>query len=251
MKLADMQSDFRSWLTSASSEAAGRLGGPRAAAGLAIYQNNYRAQLVGSLEQAFPRIRSWIGEDAFLEAAIKHIDASPPHAWTLDAYPDHFGATLVTLYPNNPDLHELAWIEHTLSVAFVDADCAPMPLDALASVDWETASLQLAPSLHIHAATTNADSIWSALWQETAVPQGEMLVEAGGFIIWRRGLTSALKFITALEYQALSQLQHNGSFTALCDLLVERLGDSAGVERAGALLAGWLGNELIIGVDAA
>lgn len=44
MKLAELRRDFRSWLISASDSVAKRLGGGQRA-GLAVYQNTYRAQL--------------------------------------------------------------------------------------------------------------------------------------------------------------------------------------------------------------
>lgn len=250
MMLAELQQDFQLWLVAASNDAANRLGGG-AMAGLSIYQNNYRSQLVGCLESAYPQVRAWIGDDAFLTAAVSHIDSHPPHAWTLDAYAGDFGETLAALFPDNPDIHELAWIEQTLTDAFVAPDAEPLPLAALAAIDWDSARLRLAPSFFSHAATTNAESVWSALWEEKEPPEAEMLAEPGGLIVWRRGFTSCLKQVDALEREALLQLQENGSFAALCDLLVERLGDTDGVEKAGALLANWLANELITGVDAA
>ena len=245
MTLADLQRDFRAWLTSASTDAAARFGAD-AKTGLAVYQNNYRAQLVGCLEQAYPQLRRRIGEDEFLRASIAHIDSHPPHAWTLDRYGDDFGTTLAALCPHNPDLHELAWSEHALAAAFVAADADPLPLDAWAAIDWDNASLRLAPSFAIRAAVTNAEQVWSALWQEHAVPDSEMLAEAGGLIAWRRGHVSRLRQIDALERDALLALQTHGSFAALCQMLVERLGADDGVAKAGALLADWLSNDIII-----
>jgi hypothetical protein len=83
------------------------------------------------------------------------------------------------------------------------------------------------------------------------VPEGEMLAEPGGLLVWRRQFTSCLKQVDALELEALLHLQENGSFAALCDMLVDRLGDEEGVAAAGTLLAGWLGSELIVGVEEA
>lgn len=250
MILADMQREFRSWLVTASDDAAIRLGAD-AMAGLAIYQNNYRAQLVGCLEEAFPQVRAWIGEDAFLSAAITHIDSHPPHAWTLDAYAGDFNETLASLFPDNPDVQELAWIESALSEAFVAADAEPLSLEALSAIDWDSAQLRLTPSLMTCVVTSNAESIWSALCEERPVPEGEMLSVPGGLIVWRRQFTSRLKPVDALELEALLHLQQHGSFATLCDLLVERLGEAEGVAKSGELLANWLGSELIIGVDEA
>ena len=244
MRLADLQNDFHMWLTSASPDAAARLGND-AAAGLAVYQNNYRGQLVSCLEASFPHLRTWIGETAFLGAAIDHIDRTPPHAWTLDAYADGFHAALALRYPDNPDVRELAWIEHTLAAAFVAPDADPLALAAAASTDWDTARLRLVPSFAGMAAATNAEQIWSALWNGEAPPEAEMLAAPAGVIVWRRQFTSCLRQVDALELAALRQLQGDGSFSALCDLLVAQLGEADGVARAGALLATWLSSELI------
>jgi len=246
MNLAQWQQAFHAWLVSASDESAQVLGNKTA--GLAVYQNNYRAQLVGCLEQAFPNLRRWVGEEAFLAASITHIDQHPPHAWTLDAYPEGFGQTLSELFPNNPDVHELAWIESSLNQAFVAADARSLLLEDLASVDWDTASLQLTPSLRCHALTTNAEAIWSALWQQTPAPEAMMLAEAGGLLVWRRQFTSRLRQVDALEFEAVVHLQGDGSFAGLCEFLVGLLGEEEGVARAGELLAGWVGSELIVGI---
>ncbi|XVO85354.1 HvfC/BufC family peptide modification chaperone [Pseudomonas palleroniana] len=246
MNLAEWQQTFRTWLVSASDESAQRLGNHHA--GLAVYQNNYRAQLVGCLEQAFPNLRRWLGETAFLAASMTYIDQQPPHAWTLDAYPEGFYHSLKSTFAHNPDVHELAWIESALSEAFVAADAQPVPLEALAGVDWDTAHLRLTPSLRCHALTTNAEAIWSALWQEAAAPEAVMLDVPGGVLVWRRQFTSRLRQVDALELHALLQVQGDGSFAGLCECLVERLGEEAGVMQAGEYLAGWLSSELIVEV---
>ncbi|MES2351748.1 MAG: DNA-binding domain-containing protein [Pseudomonadota bacterium] len=250
MMLADLQRDFQTWLVAAEPSAS--IGtDARAMAGLAVYQNNYRAQLVGCLEQSYPRLRAWIGEEAFRTAAITHIDRHPPHAWTLDAYADGFDRTLVALFPDNPDVYELAWIEHALSATFIAPDARPLALEGLAQVDWDKAVLSVAPSFMSAVAITNAEQIWSALWAEETPPESEMLARRVGLLVWRRGYTSCLKQVDALEHEALLRLQACGSFTELCDWLVERLGEAWGVTRAGELLASWLASELITGIDAA
>ena len=249
MMLADLQRDFQTWLVKAESSAS--LGvDARALAGLAVYQNNYRAQLVGCLEQSYPRLRAWIGDEAFRTAAITHIDSHTPHAWTLDAYAEGFDRTLLALFPDNPDVHELAWVEHALGAAFIAQDAQAVPFDALAQIDWDTALLSITPSFRSIVATTNAEQIWSALWEGQTPPDSAMLEQPAGLLVWRRGYTSCLKQVDAVEREALLQLHASGSFAGLCDWLVERLGEAEGVARAGELLANWLASELITGIDA-
>ena len=250
MMLAELQNDFRAWLVAAERGEA-IAPGARGRAGLAVYQNNYRAQLMGCLEQSYPQLRARMGGESFRIAAIAHIDSHPPQAWTLDAYGQDFGATLSALYPDNPDLHELAWIELALSKAFIAHDAKPVPLQALADIDWDTAVLDVTPSFFSTAAVTNAERVWSALWNGTSPPESEMLDEPAGLLVWRSGYTSRMRQVDALEREALLELRASGSFAQLCDWLVGRLGEDAGVARAGELLARWLASELIIGIAAA
>ncbi|RDS82051.1 DNA-binding domain-containing protein [Dyella psychrodurans] len=242
MKLADMQRDFRSWLVTASDDAASRLSGG-SSAGLNVYQNNYRVQLISCLEASYPHVRTWLGEEAFLAAAIAHIDSHPPHAWTLDAYSGDFDGTLTSLYPDNPDVRELARIELALAQAFVAVDGDALTPDALAQTDWDAARLRLAPSLKILTATTNAADTWSAFQRNEALPESQMLAETAGVIVWRQQFTVFLEAVDALEYAAMLLIQKDGNFAGLCDMLVERLGEQEGIAKAGALLVNWISKE--------
>jgi hypothetical protein len=247
MMLLDLQRDFRLWLASGSETAARRISGAHEA-GLAVYQNNYRAQLVSCLEASYPLLRARMGDDAFLHLAVKHISLHPPHAWTLDAYADHLETTLEILFPHNPDLHELAWIELALGTAFVAEDAEPIAAADLAAVDWDTVRLVLTPSLHMRGATTNALEVWRALSAGLEAPEATMLAEPGALVAWRSGFVSCLRAADPLEIEALATLQLHGSFAALCELLAGRLGEDEGIARAGALLAEWIGAGLVTGM---
>jgi hypothetical protein len=249
MSLADLQRDFNLWLVSGSESVGARLQGATTA-GLFVYQNNYRAQLVGCLEASYPQLRTFMGADAFLHAAAAHINKHPPFAWTLDAYADGFDATLMEVLPNNPDIHELAWVEHALGAAFVAGDAQPLGSADFADVDWDAVRLRFTPTLLTRRATTNVADIWWALSDGTRC-DGEMLAEPRALMVWRRGFVSCLRTIDTLEYEALEEMRAHGSFAALCEMLIARLGEDAGVARAGGLLADWIGGELITGIDTA
>lgn len=249
MKLAQWQESFRDWLTTGSATSADAFG-DRAWPGLTVYQNNYRTQLVTCLEVSYPQLLRRVGEANFRNAAIAHIDAHPPRGWTLDTYGADFVDTLVALFPRNPDLHELAWIEWSLSEAFVAPDASPLAREALWSVNWDEARLRLTPSLRHRVATTNADDVWSALQNDAdSVPDGEMLDVAGTLVVWRQGFHSRLRRLDADDDAALRLAIGKGHFAAMCDTLVMRLGEEAGVARAGALLADWLDAGIVVGVD--
>ncbi len=249
MNLAELQHDFRQWLVT-SSDKVGQHLDERVAHGLAVYQNNYRVQLVGCLEASYPLLLVHMGAEAFRRVAVTHIDDHPPHAWTLDAYGADFGNTLRDRFPNNPDLHELAWIEWALSEAFVAPDTETLSQDALAQLDWDTARLKLNPSLREHVATTNAYALWSALQDGTDVPGSVMLDATGGLVAWRRGFSCRLRQVDAIEFAALSSLRDDDRFASLCDDLVDHLGEELGIAKAGALLADWIAAGIVIDVHA-
>lgn len=248
MNLATLQARFRDWLVTGD-EAGAAVFGTRAAAGLNVYQNNYRVQLMGCLEVSYPLLRRFIGEDAFRAAAITHIDTKPPKGWTLDHYGADFAETLRALYPHNPDIDELAWIEWMLGEAFVAADSTPLTTEALASVDWDGARLQLSPSLRVRHATTNADHVWAALRDGDRRIDSEMLASSAGLMVWRRDHFSRLRRLDPVEAGALLALADDPAFSRLCDALVGRLGEEEGIRRAGQFLAEWLAAGVVTGVE--
>lgn len=247
MNLIDIQRGLRAWLVSSATGTQAHLGAS-AAAGLTVYQNNYRTQLVGCLQTSFPQLRAWLGDELFLKAAIAHIDSHPPHAWTLDAYGVDFGDTLKSIFPHNPDVHELAWIEWALSESFVAADAPHVSGETWHEVDWDRARLTLSPSLRQCPMSTNANDIWSALEDGVAAPESEMLEVPGGLIVWRSGFTCRIRSIDSVEHAALLSLRDDARFGALCDAMVEHLGEEAGIAKAGAFLADWIAGGIVVGV---
>jgi hypothetical protein len=96
---------------------------------------------------------------------------------------------------------------------------------------------------------TNAGDVWSALSEGRDPPEGEMLAQAGGLVVWRRGLTCRFRQVETLERDALLHVSVDGGFASLCEMLVARLGAENGVAKAGALLGEWLGAGLVVGVE--
>lgn len=250
MNLAALQSDFRGWLVEGSDEAASRIGAA-ALPGLTVYQNNYRTQLVACLAETHGHTHSWLGDEAFLAAAVTHIDASPPHAWTLDAYPEGFAATLAGLYPDDGEVAELAALEWALSRAFTAPDAAVMAPCDLAAVDWDAAIVRFGPSLRILPAATNAAAIWSDLAAGDTPPMAERLPEPAALLVWRQDFAPSFRTIDTVEEQAILRCAAGHDFTALCRTLVETLGEAAGIARAAALLGQWIGEGLVVGAGPA
>ena len=245
MTLLDLQRDMRAWLRSDSDTPVRRLGGASAAPGLRVYRNNHRASLIACLDESFARTRDWIGGAAFADAIDAHIARVPPSSWTLDAYPRDFPATLGGLYPNDPEVAELAWIEYALGEAFVAANAPTLAANELADRDWDRAILHFTPSLDLAEAHTNAAAIWSALGAGEMPPAAQILPEPGATLVWRAHDVSHFRTLDAQEFQAVLMARAGLSFARLCTALVDTLGQDEGVACTGKYLGRWLADGLL------
>lgn len=247
MSLLALQRDVRAWLRSQCPEAASRIGGDAALAGLQVHRGNHRASLTACLDESFARARDWIGETAFAAAAGAHILCIPPSSWTLDAYPRDFPATLAILYRDDPEVAELAWLDLALAEAFVAPDAAVPDAATIAAVDWDTAVLRFGPSLEIGEARTNAAAIWSALAAGEAPPAAALLPEPAAMLVWRRDGVSCFRSIKRDEQRALLLARAGTPFAELCAALVADVGEANGVAMAGAFLGRWIADGLLSG----
>lgn len=245
MTLIELQHGMRDWLR--GEEGAATSFGHERRAGLDVYRNNYRAQLVACLTEKYERVAAWLGDDAFEVAAARQIGTSPPHDWTLDRYGADFPQTLQSLYPEDPEVAELAWLDGALTEAFVGPDVEPVSQQALAEVDWDNATLTFTPTLRLSTVQTNSTAIWSALSVGVMPPGVAALDQPATVVVWRKELTSCFRTLDAAETDAMLHLQMGGTFGSLCTMLVEREGD-AGIRIAGECLASWMQDGMIVRV---
>ena len=242
--LTALQNDFRDWLQLGDDDAVARLD-LTDIRGMAVYQNNYRAQLMACLEDGYPQTLAWLGDEAFHAAAAHHIEACPPHSWTLDDYPIGFPASLTTQFPDDPEVADLAKFELRLAECFIAGDAALLDLTGLADIDWDSAILRLAPSASMLTLDTNAAQIWSAQTAGEAPPAAEHLSEPATLLVWRQDLVSCFRVIDPDEGDLLAKLIPGLSFADMCALLVEKHGEVDGIAKAGAMLARWAQDHLL------
>lgn len=250
MSLLATQRSFRAALQGAAEGVAEHFDDPGMAAGLAIYHNAYRVQLVDCLRETFEQTDAWLGSPAFTDAALIHIAENPPHGWTLGIYGDGLDATLARLYPDDPEVAELARLEWALSRAFTGANATALSPSNLPDISWDEARLDFVPTLALYPAKTNVGAIWSALSSGGTPPAATLLPAMTWLLIWRQDLTPSFRTIDEDEMAALNQMRDGMTFGALCGQFVENLGEAEGVSRAGLLLGQWLHDGLVATVRA-
>ena len=244
MMLCTLQTDFRDWLTSGSDDAAARFA-PDAQAGLAVYQNNYRAALMACLEESFPRTAMWLGAADFHASAARAIDAAPPNSWSLDHYAATFPQSVAGQWPDDLVVGDLAALELALTEAFVGPDAVPLGADTLGHIDWDRARLAAVPTTRLLCLGSNAPAIWSALASGADDPVPEPRVQPATILIWRQEHVACFRSLDPEETRIIALLIDGITFTDICERLVCAHGEAAGVQMAGQWLGRWVADGLL------
>lgn len=247
MSLLALQQDVRTWLHLGDIPSLDRFP-VETRAGLAVYQNNFRGQIIACLEESFAVTRAWLGDDAFRAAIVEHVAQAPPSSWSLDHYPDAFPPTLARLYPADPEVAEIASLELALGTAFVAADATPVAASELANVDWDRARIDLCPSLKQLPLTTNAPAIWSAIVAGTTTPPVETLSNSRELLVWRNGEVPHFRTADQAEARALRLVGEGLDFGSLCAGLVDVASDDPAL-IAGRWLAQWISDGMIVAIE--
>jgi hypothetical protein len=214
-------------------------------AGLAVYRNNFVVQLHACLRESFPRLGAWLGDENFANAADKYIDTYPPKSWTLGDFGRHFPAALQAIFPADPEVAELAWIDLSLEQAFVAADRDPVAPADTTGTDWDSACIRFVPSVRFTVAKTNSAAIWNALAKDQVPPPVSPLTESGGLLVWRLGYEPCLRELDGNEIAAIALCGAGMSFRDLCAMLAREVDDDEAARQAGTMLGRWLADGLI------
>lgn len=243
MSLRDLQRDFIQHLLDEPNTVAAAVHGD--GLGLAVYHNAYGAQLVDSLKDSYERLWAWLGDDGFEEAARHHIALHSPRSWTLGDYGHDFAQTIVALYPEDPEVGEIAALDWALRRAFDGPDAAPFDPQSLSGIDWDEAVISFVPTLDLLPVSTNCGAIWNAIAAGEDVPGADMLPQPGWVRVWRVDLQPHFATIEEAEMVAIRLVMSGLSFARLCDRLAENHGLERAMEAAGGYLSNWLQDGLI------
>lgn len=247
MSLLSLQREFRAVLLDDARPAAADFGAD-SAAGYRVYHHAYRAQLVAALRDSYERLCAWLGDSAFEDAARFHVAGHPPGSWTLNDYGAEFADTLSHLYPDDPEVAEIAALDWAMRRAFDGADAPALDRSTLADVDWDHARLHFVPTLRFVPVTTNGAAIWTAIGEGSPVPAVQLLPEPASIRVWRAGLEPRFKTIALAERRALDLCLSGRSFARVCNELAAEQGVGGAVEAAGAYLGDWLGDGLLVAI---
>ena len=215
---------------------------------LGIYHHAYRARLLEAMQDSFEKTWAYLGDEQFAAAATAFIETHPPRHRNLRWYGADFAAWLANEYPADLDIGELAAIDWGLRNAFDGADAEPVTaamLVGLSAADWQEVGCRFVPTLTIEAVRYNTAAIWHALDRGEVPPPAIALDESRWLMIWRKEWKPHFRTIGTVEQAVLAKLLEGRPVAAVCADIEASFGDEGEANTVGALLRGWVNEELI------
>lgn len=214
---------------------------------LSIYHHAYRARLAEVLADTFEKTVLYMGSDSFTQHARTFAEQNPPLTRSLGRYGASFPAYLAALYPHNPELRELAYLDWDLRSCFDGAD-APALDAAAAAADaqqsWLLHTPAIHPSLVLREITSNVVQLWKSIDEDQEVPAPVYRDTPMALAVWRKGLQPHFKTVEGMQAVWLRRLMAGASLSQAC-------GEFEGTEHMpeiavfGQWLAEWLEDELL------
>lgn len=251
MTLAAIQQRFHATVSGA--DASALLDWPtKMRAGLAVYRTAYRARLRDCLRGAYVKSRKWIGDEGFDAAAAHHLILHPPASWTLDDVGSGFCKTLAALFPDDPEVEELAWLEWEMQQVFVGPDAPALLASEFADHaatfsedDWLDLRLTFVPNVTTRTVKTDCTSLWTAIDGETDMPLLNRSPHEATLLVWRNQLRSQFRSLDDHEALGFNLMQKGATFNDLCEAMIRSAGDEAGIAAAGNMLGRWISDALV------
>lgn len=246
MNLADIQRGMCAHLVMSDPAIAAHVRGD-AATRLHVYHHAYRAQLRAVLRDTYAKTWAWLGDARFDAVALDYIAHHPPQSRTLNDYGDRFADALHAAYADDPEIADLARLEHALRRAFDGTDATPVDPLSIVDVDWDTAVLRFEPTLRLVPVTTNVAAIWNAL-EAGRTPPAAIAFGPATLRIWRQDLSPRFRTIEAHEHLALTLALSGASFGAVCEAVAATLAGDDAAPIVGGLLTTWLHDGLVVAI---
>ncbi len=218
---------------------------------IGIYANAYRERLHEALRDNFPALYQLLGDRDFAEMAYAFTAKYPPQTASIRWFGTELSNYLNTTEPfrNLLIISELAQFEWALrhSVDAGDGErIDAVYLQSLSAEQWELLHCNLHPSLTILHFDWNAPQVWRAL-ETDAEPPPPTQLDSYWFVYRGNDLMSEWRSADVYEAAAIQLWARGESFGAICELLAEKIGDTAAaIATAASFMRTWVEQGLLI-----
>ena len=218
---------------------------------LGIYQYAYRARLMEFLENDYPQLWGYLGDEQFEALCMAYIEATPSHQPNARWYGDKLPAFIKNNAPwkELTQVCELALLEHELNNVFDEQDVPLLDMRQLASIapdQWPSLVFTPVKATRRLDVTSNVTDIWNALACENEPPEVEMTDEPQHYLIYRdQNGPSSFRAMSYEEAMMWDKMAAGVPFGVLCELIATYGGEDEAAMRAAGFLQEWLSLGLV------
>jgi len=251
MELKELQKQFKSHLFAQESNIVRHIVSDKLSSEfrLSLYANGYVTRLIEALENDYPVLKEFMGEDSFYELSQGYIARHPSTYASLRWFGQHMPAFLRTAesYSQTPYLAELADLEWTLVDAFNAADQESIEESDVARVPvekWPVLSFGFHASVHAFSYQWNILPLWQAHQNSQPFPKVQQLSTPHTCLVWRRELKTLFRTLDEEEAVLFNAARDSATFSQLCEILSDQMAQAQDPQqvpmRAAGLLKTWI-----------
>ena len=201
-----------------------------------IYKNAYCARLAEVLADTHAKTARYMGSNRFDRHARDFAVDHPPLSRNLNRYGTGFAAYLHHIYPDHPELTQLAQLDWDLRACFDGPDVGALDLAAVAGDKescWMSRSNALHPSLVLREISTSAVALWHAIDADAEVPEAMNLPVPVTLAVWRKGVQPHFKTLESGEAIFIHMMRQGDSVAEVANALEgsEHLSDPTKLAR--------------------
>ena len=215
---------------------------------MAYYGTGYVLRLKEALSTDYEQLHGYLGDELFDNLMQQYIDRYPSEHPSLRYFGQHMLTLVEQLEPFNqlPEVAEITRIEQAFANSFDAADTSYISVSELATLEpesWASLTLSFHGAVQLLAQKTNSFQIWKALSNEEIPPQKENSDTT--WLIWRQNLVSRYRALEMPELTALTIAMNAGSFSEVCEGLLEYFSEEETPMRAVGYLQQWMNDQMV------
>jgi hypothetical protein len=253
--LLKLENDFKDCMLGNTLDMQGQIVGDAQASAeerVRVYVEGYRLRLLEVLQDNFPGLHGFLGDEQFDALGRAYVDAYPSTHPSVRWFSQHLTEFLrgTEPYAGHPVLAEMAAFEWTQGLAFDAADAMPLDMQALAGVppeSWGQVKFGLHPSVGRLELDWNVPKIWQAVDADADVPEPASDGTVS-WLLWRQDLTTRWRSLTADEAWMLDATGRGASFGELCEGLCRWHAPETVAMQAASYLKLWLSDGLVVSI---
>ncbi len=217
---------------------------------LGLYQFAYRARLMEFLENDYPQLHTYLGDEQFAQMSTDYIAENPSNQPNARWYGNRLPRFLAQQAPycDQNQIPDLAALENALNSVFDEADDPLLTLSHLSDIapnEW--AELVFVPVRATRRLDflTNATELWNALASEKTPPPVTSSRTQKHYLIYRDDGQASFRSMNYEEAMMWDKMAAGVPFGVLCELLATYGGEDDAAMRAAGYLHNWIASDVI------